>query len=474
MVLAPRIQLKQSQKLMMNPQMQQAIALLQLTNVELTDMLQKEMDQNPFLAFDADHYRDSEGKNTERAVTVHGTSGVGLGSDVVAVRVDFAAAAGTDLTRIMEETTASADNLAAHLARQIGEEIRDPAVAAAATELVGWLDADGYLRDTDDEICAALNIDPGLLAASLAAVQVLTPPGVFARNLPDCLRLQLAADDALTPVHTALLDNLDLLGQGDFAGLAKAAGLTVDELPPYLQTIRALNPRPAAAFDAEETAPPSPDIIVLEGEAGWQAYLNEANLPSVLVLERDWEDMAARKMTDQERMFLKTNVQSARWLKKATQQRAATLLRVARAMTGVQQGFFADGPVALSPMGLRDIAEMLDIHESTVSRSAAAKTVQTPAGMFLLKDLFSNALGEAGRDGVAVSAMSVRARLAQWVREEDPLTAPLSDEALAEKLEAEGIAVARRTVAKYRKALNIPSSAARRRAAKIADAAGKA
>ena len=479
MTLAPRIALKQSQKLMMNPQMQQAIALLQLTNVQLGDMLKREMEQNPFLAFDANHYRDSEGKNPEKAVTVQGTSGAGLGRDVVAVRVDFAAGSGEDVTAVLEQTLSESDSLSAHLMRQIGEEMRDRAEAALALDLVGWLDEDGYLRESDAEICAALQVGAALLAATLDRLRRLTPAGIFARNLADCLTLQLDAAGLLTPAHEAVLARLDLLGRGDLAALAAEAGLTAETLAPVLQSIRAMDPRPAAGFGAAAAPLQAPDIIVLEGEAGWQAYLNEATLPSVLVLERDWEDMAARKMTDDERAFMKANVQSARWLRKATQQRAATLLRVARAVAGRQQGFFNDGPVALQPLGLRDIAEELELHESTVSRSAAAKLVQTPNGVFRLKDLFSNALGgptagSAGRNAAPVSAAAVRARLAGWLAAENAAEAVLSDDALADRLAEEGIAVARRTVAKYRKALNIPSSAARRRAARIAAAAGDA
>jgi RNA polymerase sigma-54 factor len=490
MVLAPRIEIKQSQKLMMNPQMQQAIQLLQLTNVELRDMLAREMEQNPFLAFDAQHYREAggatEGKpdaaQKQRAVTVQGTSGVGLGADVVAVRVDFSASEPSDTVQRLEQTLADTPSLSAHLIGQIGEEVKSRAQAALALELVGWLDDDGYLRESDAEICAALEVEPSLLSQVLAQVQGFTPVGVFARNLADGLRLQLLAQDGLTPTHAALLENLDLLGRGDLAALAKAAQISPEALPPYLQTIRALDPRPAASFDGQDVGVAQPDIVVLEGESGWQAYLNEASLPSVLVLERDWEEMATRKITDDERKFMKANVQSARWLQKATQQRAATLLRVARAVIGHQQGFLNHGMMALEPLVLRDIAEVLELHESTVSRSANGKLVQTPKGVFYLKDLFSTALtsksdtagsGARGRNSKTVSAAAIKARVAQAVSEEIAHVAPLSDEALVALLAEAGIAVARRTVAKYRKSLHIGSSAQRKRAAKIARAAGK-
>jgi len=480
MVLAPRIEIKQSQKLMMNPQMQQAIQLLQLTNIQLRERLAREMEQNPFLAFDAQHYREAGGEKgapQTRAVRVQGTSGAGLGSDVVAVRVDFSASEASDMSQRLEQNLAEAPSLSAHLIGQIGEEINQREAAAVALELVGWLDEDGYLRESDAEICAHLNLEPALLSATLNHLQGFTPAGVFARDLADCLRLQLLAQDKLTPTYAAVLANLPLLGRGDIAGLSAAAGVKAEDLPVYLQTIRALDPRPAASFETQDEGVALPDIVVLEGEGGWQAYLNEATLPSVLVLERDWEEMATRKITDEERKFMKANVQSARWLKKATQQRAATLLRVARAIIGRQQGFLNQGMMALEPLVLRDIAETLELHESTVSRSASGKLVQTPKGVFYLKDLFSTALGgkargkARGSNSQATSSAAIKARIAEAVAAEVAHLAPLSDEALVALLGEAGIEVARRTVAKYRKALHIGSSAQRKRAAKIARAA---
>ncbi len=465
MVLAPRLEIKQSQKLMMNPQMQQAIQLLQLTNAQLSDMLTREMEQNPFLAFDENHYRESQ----SRAVTVQGTSGVGLSDAVVAVRVDF-----TDTAHMLENTLVAPQSLSAHLMAQIGEELRQRDEAALAIELVGWLDENGYLRESDDEICATFHIDKAALEAVLARLRSFTPTGVFARNLVDCLSLQLAAQGALSPIYTGLLENFDLLGKGDIAGLAAAVGMMPDDLTPYLQTLRALDPHPAADFGAADVGVQTPDIIVLENATGWQAYLNEATLPSVLVLERDWEAMAARKITDDERDFMKANVQSARWLRKATQQRAATLLRVARAIIGRQQAFFEGGMVALQPMVLRDIADALELHESTVSRSASGKLVQTPKGVFHLKDLFSRALGgeHLGSNAKPTASAAIKAQLAQLIAAEDALTHALSDDMLVAALSEFGIDLARRTVAKYRKELGLGSSAQRRRAARIMAAAG--
>ena len=472
MVLSPRLEISQKQKLMMNPQMRQAVELLQLTNIQLADMLKREMEQNPFLAFDADHFRDSGNGEAPRAVTVNGTSGVGLSDRIEAVRVDFSEGESSDVAAMLENRAAEEGGLTPHILQQIVEEISDRDVAALAVELTGWLDEDGYLRESDDEICETIGVERGLLHETLRQLGGFTPAGVFARNLADCLRLQLMAAGDWTPTYQALLDNLDSLGRGDMAALAKAMNIEADDIAPYLQTVRALDPRPAAVFEIEKSGPARPDVIVLEGESGWQAYLNEDSLPSVLVLERDWEEMAARKITDEERKFMKTNVQSARWLKKATQQRAATLLRVARAIVAHQQAFFTGGMTALEPMGLRDIADEIEMHESTVSRSVAGKLVQTANGQFSLRGLFSSAIGAgAAGNSKIISAHAVKARIIELVKAEAAPDGVLSDDALVALLADEGVVLARRTVAKYRKALAIPSSAQRRRAAKIAYAA---
>ena len=465
MALSPRLEISQKQKLMMNPQMRQAIELLQMTNIQLTDMLKSEMEQNPFLAFDEDHFRDSGNGEASRAITVDGTSGVGLSDKIEAVRVDFACGEGGDVAAMLENRAAEESGLTPHILRQIAEEITDREIAALGIELTGWLDEDGYLRESDGEICSTI------LHQTLKQLSRLSPAGVFARNLADCLRLQLQAAGDWTPTHQALLDNLDILGRGDLKALAKAMDIDADEIAPYLQAVRALDPRPAGGFEPVSNAPAQPDVIVLEADGRWQAYLNEDSLPSVLVLERDWEEMAARKITDEERKFMKTNVQSARWLKKATQQRAATLLRVARAIVARQQGFFTEGLSVLQPMGLRDIADEIEMHESTVSRSVAGKLVQTANGQFSLRELFSSAIGRGG-NGKTESAQAVKMRIAELVKNETLPNGVLSDDELVALLADEGLVMARRTVAKYRNMLNIPSSAQRRRAAKIALASG--
>ena len=332
-LLTPRLQIKQSQKLMMNPQMQQAIQLLQLTNTQLNDMLAQEIEQNPFLAFDAADYRaaappksvpkpDSGAKNPPLR-------------DTISVR-ELSLQPGQSLTDSGDDYLAQLAAPEAGLSTFLLQQIRLSALSGAAlllaVELVGWLDDDGYLRDSDAELCASLGCDLPTLQHALTVLRGLEPSGVFARNLPDCLALQLQAQEKYTPAYAHLLANLGLMARGELQKLAALCAVSSAELGQMLTHVQALDPRPAASFDTTPELIRAPDILVRQEGDLWRAYLNEDNLPAVLVLERDWEEMANRKMTDKEKCFMKSNVQSARWLRKATQQRAATMLRVARAV----------------------------------------------------------------------------------------------------------------------------------------------
>jgi RNA polymerase sigma-54 factor len=468
MVLSPRLQITQSQKLMMNPQMQQAIQLLQLTNVELNDMLAVEMEKNPFLAFDAEDLQASlaasQNSKKDPPSQPSGDAPLRDSISVSELSADGPSEGGDYIAQLAAQET----SLSEHLMQQLrltplqGEDLR------VANDLIGWLDDDGYLRDSDADLCDAMACDTPCLGRAIEALQQLEPVGIFARDLPDCLSLQLKNDGLWNPAYETLVGHLNVLARGELAELASLCAVSVDGLRDMLAVVQALNPRPAAAFDDSDQIIRAPDILVRPEASGWRAYLNEDTLPKVLVLERDWEEMAERKMTDKEKAFLKSNVQSARWLRKATQQRAATMLRVARAVVERQQGFFTQGMEALEPMVLRDIAEGLEVHESTVSRVVSSKLVQTPSGLLSLKDLFSVGLSREtpGGNEKTASAASIKARLARLIGAEPP-EAILSDDALVQIFAEDGIVIARRTIAKYRKALNIGSSAARRRAAKL-------
>ena len=424
MVLSQRLEVKQTQKLAMNPQMRQAIALLQLTNGQLETMLKKEMEKNPFLGFER----------------------VGQGDSAALAR--------------MEARPAS---LTEHILRQVGTLFADEEERRLATELSGWLDKRGFLRESDEEICVGLKTSSTVLRGVLARLREVEPIGLFARNLPDCFALQLKNRGCYDAAYEVLLANMDGLARP--SELAAQCGISEARLKKMLGVLRGLNGNPAGEYEPDDTPAQQPDIYVrqkkLRGKSVWVAALNEATLPQVLVLERDWEEMAKRKLTDEERDYMKSNLTSARWLKQAAQQRAATLLRVAEAIVARRQDFMAEGMGALSPLRLRDIAEQLEIHESTVSRSVAGKLIATPHGVLELKKLFSTALPRTA----AKSGAAGRARLAQLIAREGENV--LSDAALARRLDAEGFAMARRTVAKYREQMGIAASSLRRRAAKF-------
>ncbi len=440
MTLSLRLEIKQSQKLKMNPQMQQAIALLQLTNVQLTDMLKKEMEQNPFLAFDAADYGDRQG-----------------GARGVVSQVP-------DLGQI----EARRDSLSAHIVRQIGTLFADADERRLAVELSGWLDEGGFLRESDTDICAHFAVSSEVLSTLLTRLREIEPVGLFARNLADCFAVQLQNQGVYDAAYEVLLADMGRLGQGDLAGFAAACGVDEARLMEMIASLRALTSNPAADYEVDETLLRPPDIFVRREEVRaavvWHAALNEETLPQVLVLERDWEAMAQRKLSDAERDFMKNNIASARWLRHAAHQRAATLLRVAEAVVVQQQRFMSEGFSGLLPLRLRDIAATLEVHESTVSRTVVGKLIATPHGVVALKDLFSVALSGAGNARV-VSGAAIRARMVQLIAAEG--SAVLSDAGLTAALGDEGIVLARRTVTKYRERLNIPTSGLRRRALKL-------
>lgn len=465
MTLSPRIAIRQSQKLVLNPQMQQSIELLLLSNKQLAQMLKKETEQNPFLAFDTQHYREATASKaqTQEAQT----------PDVYETMTDFAEAESGNAGDVIEQRQAELENggLLPHVLGQIGEMFDDRQMALWAGELAGWLDEDGYLREGDDEICAALSLSQSDLDAVLTQCRALSPAGVFARDLPDCLALQIHRQAAWTPAYGALLANLGLVAKNDFAQLAEICAVEARDIMDMLRLVQTLDPRPGRAFQQEAANVQAPEILVQGGQGKWQASLNEDSLPRVLVLERDWEEMAQRAMSDDEKTFMKTNIRSARWLRKAMQQRAATLLRVAEAVTARQQGFFDHGMIALTPMSLRDIGEALELHESTISRTVARKTIATPKGVFALKDLFSvrvtprrkpRAQADRLDNQPIVSARSVQARIAALIEAETAGTV-LSDTRIVKILAKDNVIVARRTVAKYRDMMHIPSSVVRRR-----------
>jgi len=482
--MSPRLELRQSQALIMTPQPQQAIKMLQLSNLELADFIAAEIEQNPLLE-QADHTAPSapaaDGEPPPAA------QAEGLGSDFTADSIEhWRAEAGEDgdgsidlsgdqqpwRTRDgapdgadragVEHTAARPRTLREHLLEQIGADLPDPGDRVIALHLVHLLDEAGYLSGPIDGVAELLGCDPARVEAVLARLQQCDPAGVFARSLPECLALQLRERDRLDPAMRTLLDNLPLLAARNSAALMRICGVDAEDLGEMIAEIKSLDPRPGLAFDPPLAQPVVPDILLrAQPQGGWIVELNAETLPRVLVNNRYYARVRQSARSKHERDYLVDRLQAANWLVKSLHQRATTILKVASEIVRQQDSFFRHGVPFLRPLILRDIAEAIGMHESTVSRVTTNKFMATPRGLYELKYFFSSAIA-ASQGGAAHSAEAVRFHIRGLI-EGEPADNTLSDERIVELLQAQGIDIARRTVAKYREAMRIPSSVQRRR-----------
>jgi len=433
MALAPRIEIRQSQSLVMTPQLQLAIRLLRLSNLELADYLAAEVEKNPLL----------ELAPPAAAPPPGGTApGRGDGDG------DFL------------ETVAAEVTLAGHLQAQIGAMRASPGVALAAMIVADELEDDGYLRVPLVEVALRHRLSKTEARAGLALVQACEPAGVGARDLRECLALQLRERDRLDPAMQALLDNLGMVAQRRMADLEAKCGVDAEDIADMLAELRALDPKPGLRFARPRVEVAVPDVHVRRAQDGSLAVeLNTETLPRVLVnnayaaLVRG-EDAATRA-------FVSECSASATWLVRSLEQRARTILKVASEIVRAQERFFSLGIGELRPLTQRAVALRLGFHESTISRVAAGKYLSCEQGCFDFRFFFSSAI-QAVAGGEAFSAAAVQERMRGLIGGEGAAS-PLSDDKIVERLEAEGIDIARRTVAKYREAMGIPSSVQRRR-----------
>jgi RNA polymerase sigma-54 factor len=391
-------------------------------------------------------------------------AGLGVGGPVPAGRggsLDFEDQAFDLETRLCRPPT-----LREHLIEQLQLDVPAGAERLIGLHLIDLLDDAGYLGEDLATVADRLGCPGAQVEAVLARLQQFDPAGVFARSLAECLALQLRDRDRLDPAMAGLIEHLDLLALADFPALIRACGVLPDDLPEMIAELKALNPKPGLAFAQDPIEAVVPDIFVLPTPAGgWRVELNSATLPKVLV-NRTYHAELARHTTDKRaREYVSERFQSANWLVKALDQRARTVLRVAEAVVARQLPFLQHGVHRLRPLVLRDIAAATELHESTVSRATADKYVATPRGNFPFRYFFSNALPGTNGDA-SHSAEAIRQQMKAMIEREDP-DKVLSDDQLVAALRAKGVAIARRTVAKYREALGIPSSVQRRRAKAI-------
>ena len=490
MSLGPRLEMGQRQSLVMTPQLQQAIKLLQLSQIELATYVEGELERNPLLtemngssqsdapepeapapvdpvpsADSATMLRDGNAVLTDGPVAHDGEEYRDLGGD--GSIWTGVGAGGEDWTDPLARLPDEEESLVRHALRQISLEFTDPVERLVAARLADLLEPSGWLTAQEAEaVRIALNVEPARFEAILARLRRLDPPGLFSRTLAECLGAQLADRNRLDPAMAALLDNLELLGRRDLAGLQRRCGVDGEDLADMIAELRALDPKPGLKFDVAESATVIPDLFLRparhpeQGEI-WELELNSDVLPKVLV-DRRYATTLTRSARDKEaKEFVAERLQSANWLVKALDQRATTILKVAKEIVRQQEGFFRKGVSALRPLVLRDIAIAVEMHESTVSRVTSHKYMATPRGTFELKYFFTAAIPSRG-GAESVSAESVRSRIRGLIGGE-PASETLSDDRIVELLRGEGIDIARRTVAKYREAMRIPSSVQRRR-----------
>ncbi len=493
MALAAKLQLRQSQSLVMTPQLMQSIRLLQLTHVELERFIEEEMERNPLLE------RAEAGEDMPEPAqgdTGEGGSGegeAGWSAEAMSARLDtslenlFPDDPGTreqvtpDLSAQwksapgmsagnggasegfdMENLAAARITLRDHVDGQVALAFADPAARLIARELADGLDEAGYLLADPAEIAERLGAEPAAVETVLATCRTFEPTGIFASGLAQCLSLQLAARDRLDPAMEALVDNLELLARRDFQALKRLCGVDEEDLLDMLAEIRALDPRPGMVFSEGGSEPVIADIEVRAAADGtWTVELNPETLPRVLIDQSYFTHVSATAKQQADRDFLAECLQSANWLVRSLDQRAKTILKVASEIVRRQDAFLVHGVRHLKPLNLKAVADAIGMHESTVSRVTANKYMLTPRGVFELRYFFTAAIASS-EGGEAHSSEAVRDRIRQLVDEETAADI-LSDDAIVDMLKAGGIDIARRTVAKYREAMAIPSSVQRRR-----------
>jgi RNA polymerase sigma-54 factor len=487
MALEQKLHLKLAQRLVMTPTLQQAIKLLQLSRLELEQAIAQELQTNPLLEQVEEGAGEAEGAGA--AGTAAETDGAAAGSgeaqaetvreDDPFADVDVDALFGNylhDTARAAatweDEEEAPLENspnreasLFDALCAQLRLQTVEPELAAVAEFVIGNLDAAGYLRMSEEEIAAQLGVTPALAAEAVRAVQALEPAGIAARSLQECLALQLdrigePAGEGLPLARRIVAQAFDELLHQRWERLEQLLGVGHDEVRAAVELIRHLSLRPGTQLGPVDNTSVEPDVIVVRTEEGWRVTLADDGLPRLRVSQHYLRMLRSRSADQATSGFLRERMRAALWFLRSVEQRHGTIIKVAEAIVKRQGEFLDNGLPHLRPLVLRDIADDIGMHESTVSRVVANKYMATPRGVFPLKFFFHSAISHAV-DG-DISSVAVKERIRQLVAEEDPLR-PLSDARIARQLNRLGIRIARRTVAKYREELGMSSSEQRRR-----------
>ena len=506
MALTQKLQMRQSQALVMTPQLMQAIKLLQLSNLDLAAYVEGELERNPFLEHASDgeppapeprtldtaepaesNGHDAPGRRLGQRRSRHqpfdhrssawhrsrkcvsrrrqpDQPAVQGGRAATAAYADWGRTGGSreDGDYNLEAFVSAELTLAGHLAEQLALAIPDPVRRMIGQYLIDLVDEAGYLSGDLSGVAEKLGAPAAEIEAVVAILQSFDPPGVCARNLTECLTIQLKDRNRFDPAMQELVGRLDLLAKRDLAALRRICGVGDEDLTEMIAEIRALNPKPGLAFGSTVVQPIVPDVFVRPAPDGsFIVELNSDTLPKVLVNQTYHAKLSKNAVKDTDKTFLTESMQSATWLIRALDQRAKTILKVSAEIVKQQDAFFAHGVQHLKPLNLKTIADAISMHESTVSRVTANKYMATNRGIFELKYFFTSAIS-ASDGGDAHSAEAVRHRIKQLIDAESP-SSILSDDTIVDILRGAGIDIARRTVAKYRDALRIPSSVQRRR-----------
>ena len=511
MALSAKLEMRQGQQLVMTPQLQQAIRLLQYSNLQLSEFIDQEIERNPLLERDeaADAPLDLPERSTDAPEMVEsrpeGDAAEDAWLDLAKPAADPVAALDTDIENVcpdaapsdysqgdsslssstwanvrqtgssfsndefnLEAFVAAEISLKDHLAQQLPLALPNHVDLLIGQYLIDLVDEAGYLTADLGALAERLGTDTARIEAVLGTLQTFDPPGVFARSLGECLALQLKDQNRYDPQIAAFLDNLPLLAAHNLPALRRVVGCEMDELTEMIGEIKQLNPKPGLKCGSVQVQPVVPDVSVRQAADGsWLIELNSDTLPRVLVNRSYFARVSTTASADKDKGYLLECLQTANWLVKSLDQRARTILRVAEEIVRQQDAFFMHGVQYLRPLNLKTVADAISMHESTVSRVTSNKYIATPRGIFELKYFFTSSI-QSAVEGEAHSSEAVRHRIKQMI-EGETARGVLSDDKIVEKLKTDGIDIARRTVAKYREALRIPSSVQRRREKKITE-----
>ena len=496
MALSQRLVMKQGQSLVMTPQLQQAIKLLQMSSIELQAFVEAEIERNPLLEREESNSEVSKNEAGESFAdsldqTFASTASIqAIESPPDGTLEGNAPARSADGQSMVPDSGWSSmrssghlsidgedqdfaaslsrdETLAEFLTGQLNMHFTNPVSLLIGQHVIGMVSETGYLTSDPLALVETLGATATQINDVVSVLKTFDPPGVFAADLQDCLRMQLRDKDRLDPAMETLLDNLNLVAKRDFQALRQLCGVNQEDIQDMLVELRQLNPKPGNAFGSEPVSPVVPDVYVRPSPDGtWLVELNSETLPRVLLNNHYMAKVASNTSRTEDKLFLAGCHAQAAWLVKSLDQRAKTVLKVAREIVSQQDAFLMHGIQHLKPITLKTVAESIGMHESTVSRVTSNKYMATPRGTHELKYFFTNAIAASEADGASHSAESVRHRIREMISAESAASV-LSDDDIVKDLLSQGVDIARRTVAKYRESLGILSSVQRRREARI-------